>query len=524
MRKHNCNLHYNTDVDILDQVIEDGIFINQRKKLQRLCMVSANHPMASVYYKSLTARITEDIRHITNYRWMIHPYSMLTLYWEMFIFIVYSAQFFTLAIAASANVYFRKPSYIVIQKLTLDYILTLDIVKQFFTGYYETRDGKTVMNFTQIAKRYLSTYFLLDLICCTHSYLVPFRIIFTNYEDFIEKTWILAITLKVIASFRILRMRRWLEALELFRMYVNLSSVLNRAFRAILIFSILLIWLYSMIFQIEKLVEFNFIPPESRDWNAPTFKLFYSATLMLLHVSYGDKILSHPIKSIVSLLFMAVGYCLQLSMYTQVMQVWVKFSNAKNKNENLYQQFTEYLNYKELPMNLRRKFSSFYQFKFQNQFYNEAHINKMTSNILRQEILVYVTKNHVQRVEFFQNLPDVVLSKIVSRLKSEIYLANDVIIKAGLAGTCMFFIYFGTVAIYTPSGREICHLEDGAHFGEIALIFNEPRVATVVAVTPCELFVLNRFDFLQVLEPFPEQKAKITKLAEERLRSTVFQK
>ncbi|KAG5871609.1 hypothetical protein JTB14_027364 [Gonioctena quinquepunctata] len=219
---------------------------------------------------------------------------------------------------------------------------------------------------------------------------------------------------------------------------------------------------------------------------------------------------------------MSIGYVLQMFLFTRILEVWVKFSNAKNKNESLFQQFTEYLKYKDLPINLKQKFLSFYQFKFQNQFYNEAHINRMLSKILKQEILVYVTKNHVRRVEFFKDLPDDVLAKLVSRLKSEIFLANDVILTAGVAGNRMYFIYFGTVAIYSPGGKEICHLKDGAHFGEIALIFNEPRVATVRAVTPCELFILSRADFLNVLEPYPDIKDKITLLAQERLRTTEF--
>nr|CAI5841127.1 unnamed protein product [Callosobruchus analis] len=84
----------------------------------------------------------------------------------------------------------------------------------------------------------------------------------------------------------------------------------------------------------------------------------------------------------------------------------------------------------------------------------------------------------------------------------------------------MFFIHFGTVAIYTRTGREICHLQDGAHFGEIALVFNETRIATVVAVTACELFKLKRTDFFEVIEPYPEQKQKIIHMALERLLNT----
>nr|CAI5825614.1 unnamed protein product [Callosobruchus analis] len=81
----------------------------------------------------------------------------------------------------------------------------------------------------------------------------------------------------------------------------------------------------------------------------------------------------------------------------------------------------------------------------------------------------------------------------------------------------MYFINYGTVAVYTAAGKELCHLEDGAHFGEIALIFEGPRVATVAAVTPCELFVLSRNDYAESVEPYPAVKKKIEDLARSRM-------
>ncbi|KAG5892220.1 hypothetical protein JTB14_034769 [Gonioctena quinquepunctata] len=242
--------------------------------------------------------------------------------------------------------------------------------------------------------------------------------------------------------------------------------------------------------------------------------------MMLLHVHFGTGDTSHPHQLFGTVIFMIGGYCLQMFFVSLILETWLKFSTTKNKNEGLFQEFSQYLKDKDLPMNLKEKFFSFYQFKFQNQFYNEALINKNVSKFLKQDILVYVTKNHVQKVDFFKDLPYTVLAKLVSRLKSEIFLANDIILTAGVAGNCMYFIYFGTVAIFSPGGNEICHLKDGAHFGEIALIFNEPRVATVRAVTPCELFTLNRLDFADVLEPYPDIKNKITLLAQERLNTT----
>lgn len=61
----------------------------------------------------------------------------------------------------------------------------------------------------------------------------------------------------------------------------------------------------------------------------------------------------------------------------------------------------------------------------------------------------------VENVGFFKNLPLSLLLRIVSCLKTEIFLVNDVIIKANTPGDCMYFISTGTVAIYTKSGREV---------------------------------------------------------------------
>ncbi|VEN62091.1 unnamed protein product [Callosobruchus maculatus] len=106
--------------------------------------------------------------------------------------------------------------------------------------------------------------------------------------------------------------------------------------------------------------------------------------------------------------------------------------------------------------------------------------------------------------------------KLFAKCKSEIFLTNDVIVLAGSPGHFMYFINFGTVAVYSPSGREICHLEDGAHIGEIAFIFDEVQQTTVVAVAPCEMFKLKKADYDKVLDKHPDVKQLIVKRATQR--------
>ncbi|KAG5888994.1 hypothetical protein JTB14_033924 [Gonioctena quinquepunctata] len=516
LNEHECFL-LSPPIDIVNQIINTGILINFRRIVLGSIMVHKHHPKTPVYFKSTAARRSEEVVHIANYISTIHPFSMVALYWEFFVVILYAISFFTTTVSTVERVEEMSGKMFYI-RYTANIFLSIDLVKMFFTGYYDKERARTILQRKKIAKKYLKTYFIFDFGATLHIHVSIIRRIIPSTPAFKN---IILIT-KICYGLRIIRLLRWIDAVELFLSYINIRSFVSRAVRSTFLYFMMWLWLYTLVFEMESMADKLLLGREESNYQGSFSRYFLSTTMLLLSINYGQRSIEYPYKIWLCVFFMFIGYCLQMFLYTQILQVWVKFSNAKNENEGLFQQFTEYLRYKDLPMSLKQKFFSFYQFKFQNQFYNEAHINRMVSKILKQEILVYVTKNHVQRVEFFKDLPDTVLAKLVSRLKSEIYLANDIILTAGVTGNCMFFIYFGTVAIYSPGGKEICHLEDGAHFGEIALIFNEPRVATVRAVTPCELFILNRSDFLDVLEPYPEIRDKITLLAQERLRTTGF--
>lgn len=61
-------------------------------------------------------------------------------------------------------------------------------------------------------------------------------------------------------------------------------------------------------------------------------------------------------------------------------------------------------------------------------------------------------------MSIFNNLPRDILQPIIKSLKFELYLPNEVIIKAGTQGDCMFFLSSGTVAVLTPTGKEVSSL------------------------------------------------------------------
>nr|CAI5841130.1 unnamed protein product [Callosobruchus analis] len=427
-------------------------------------------------------------------------------------FINYLLRFIFISIWASSD--FEEVDIAVFGFVTaLDVTVYMDIIKNFFTGYYDAENNLTVLKPRLIALRYLKFYFWVDFLSVVSVFAYPI-VILSGLSETIRMLGQVARCLKLIM---ILRGPRWSFSMELFRQYMNLSSYLFKATKSFLTYIMVMCWLYTVMITLENIIH-QYV--YHKNVNPYKIRRYFSVTLVLLLVSYGADPITEVIDAVIATFFICVGFCMQMYLYAQILQVWNKFASARNKNEDLFRQFKEYMKYKGLPMHLRERVFTFFNFRFHNEFANEAQINRLISENLRQEVLLHVTKVHIQRVELFSTLPEEVLQRVVAKLRSEIYLPDDIVVEAGTTGNCMFFIHFGTVAIYTRTGREICHLQDGAHFGEIALVFNETRIATVVAVTACELFKLKRTDFFEVIEPYPEQKQKIIHMALERLLNT----
>ena len=97
----------------------------------------------------------------------------------------------------------------------------------------------------------------------------------------------------------------------------------------------------------------------------------------------------------------------------------------------------------------------------------------------------------------------------------------------GDPGTNLCAIGAGTVKISAPSadGKDAVFnvLGKGDIFGEIALLDGNPRTADATAVTDCELYVIERRDFLPLIRHEPEIALKIIEILCSKLRRTTLQ-
>jgi CRP-like cAMP-binding protein len=94
-----------------------------------------------------------------------------------------------------------------------------------------------------------------------------------------------------------------------------------------------------------------------------------------------------------------------------------------------------------------------------------------------------------------------------------------ILCKEGQTGQEFFVIVDGTVQV-TRRGRRVATLGGGDFVGEIALVTELPRTATVTAETPVRLFVLTRREFHAVLDNNAKVERKVLRALARRLAET----
>ena len=130
----------------------------------------------------------------------------------------------------------------------------------------------------------------------------------------------------------------------------------------------------------------------------------------------------------------------------------------------------------------------------------------------------------LQRVPFFAYLASEQLKEVARTGRTQIVPADTVIFEEKNAGDMLFVILDGSVKVFhtkTP-GQEVdlARFKAGDFFGELALIDGEPRSASVKTISPCQLFMLSRTDFLRLLSRSPWMLSRVLLGLTSRLRET----
>jgi glucose-6-phosphate 1-dehydrogenase len=127
-----------------------------------------------------------------------------------------------------------------------------------------------------------------------------------------------------------------------------------------------------------------------------------------------------------------------------------------------------------------------------------------------------INRGMLEQVPIFHGGNPVFLQHLALTLKPVAFAPGDLVIKKGDVGNEMYFVCRGEVEILDGGGAKLNTLGPGDFFGELSLLFSTPRTASVRATTPCDLFVLNKAEFVQLLKDYPTVAASIQEVARAR--------
>jgi voltage-gated potassium channel len=129
-----------------------------------------------------------------------------------------------------------------------------------------------------------------------------------------------------------------------------------------------------------------------------------------------------------------------------------------------------------------------------------------------------VTWGMLARVPLFSHLNAVEIADIMRLLRAQTIESGEILVRRGDPATSMYFITAGEVEIELPTQR--VRLEEGAFFGEIALLRRADRSGTVTATRKTKLLALDKQDFHALLARVPALAAHLEQTAKERLADT----
>jgi CRP/FNR family cyclic AMP-dependent transcriptional regulator len=115
----------------------------------------------------------------------------------------------------------------------------------------------------------------------------------------------------------------------------------------------------------------------------------------------------------------------------------------------------------------------------------------------------------LDKVSLFSSLSPEELKTLQSHAKPKHYRKNTVIMEKGDESAALYVLVSGKVRVYVADdeGKEVvlnvCD-EPGAHFGELALLRNTTRTASVMTLEDSQFLIISKQDFLKCLADHPQ--------------------
>ncbi|XP_055495962.1 potassium/sodium hyperpolarization-activated cyclic nucleotide-gated channel 4-like isoform X2 [Leucoraja erinacea] len=213
-------------------------------------------------------------------------------------------------------------------------------------------------------------------------------------------------------------------------------------------------------------------------------------------------------------LSMLTGSIMYALLLAQVTAMVANSDSSRRMYKGKLHEYKEFLRHHHIPKDLRLRVLNQLANQFKGKWFDESMILRELSESLREEVIHHNCNSLVENAPFFKDCDENFMIAMLGKLKFRIAQRGEVIFNEGAVGNFMLFIEKGTM--YMEGHQFATKVADGAFLGEMSILTDKKREATLTAITPCKFYTISKEDFNETLEQYPKMKGHFKKIVLER--------
>eukprot|EP00347_Sterkiella_histriomuscorum_P003990 403362169 len=436
-------------------------------------------------------------------RFLCRERSSMKERWDLFIMILATWNVYLLPVEVAFEPEEFKGVTLTIINNIVDFCFFLDIIVVFRTTFSDLQSGEEVTDSKRLAKNYLKDRFWIDFLA-----MIPLDYITSVFLDKnLSKKFLLFGLLKLV---RVLRLNRIIT-------YMNVKQDTKMTLKLIKLIFFLLMYIHLTGCAWFYLVNYQqtWVPPADYIFNDTLlykqdvrFQYWLSFYTSAQYLTSNDQSPHSNWEIIFGVFACALGAILNANLFGQLAVIVQNLNMRQNQFQQKLDSANTAMKNLKLPKDIQNQVVKFIK-TTQSSLDQQKELDlflSMISPSLRKEVIKFIFDVILRENDLFKKLSKSriqnSLGKIVSQLQTLLFLPEDQIIAQGDDSLYLFFLSRGNVQVSVRNHRQkeviSNNLQAGAMFGEIGLIYNCQRTASVRSKNYCIIETLHKEHFQNI--------------------------
>eukprot|EP00347_Sterkiella_histriomuscorum_P001244 403372776 len=412
--------------------------------------------------------------------------------WDLYIITLAFYNCFSIPFQTAFNPDIMDSAYFLIFNTCIDFCFFLDIMLTFRTTYYDPVSGDEIYDKKSIARKYLLGRFIIDFLST-----VPF--------DNIAK---------------------YAQAYKSYKVRQNYSKTQSQRR-----YQTCCVW-----FMIVK-QDMQWIPPLDQNY---TIQFFYTDSIFrqywisvyhaVLMLTGNDVLPEGDFQIAFVALAIALGAIVNANIFGSMAIILTALNRKTNEFQNQIDIANTAMKNMNLPEDIQRKIISYLQYT-QSTLAHQEELDKffeILSPSLKNAVTRYIFSIVINQNEIFSSKESLV-EFIVHKIILQMQLPEQIVIQQGEKADSFYFLAKGDCEIFVKDEKKrdkyVKTIHPGEYFGEIALITQQRRSATVVTKNYTTIGYITQESFTEMCYLYPDVFLKIkTNMQQYQDRYKVWQK